>query len=337
MLTSTTAYHHDLGDNLVLKSLANPDDVERLAAFNGIIHGPDVVDMTRALILRHPAARPDYWLYIEDQSTGQIVASLGLIPWEWRYEDVTIKSGEMGIVGTLESYRNRGLIRALDARFKELLREGQFDLSHIQGIPYFYRQFGYEYAIPLEASWQLELQNIPAAPSESPYQFRLATVDDIPVLMRLYDEEVRGLDISTIRDADIWRCIFGHVADSALASEIWMLLDADSQLIGYWRIAQHGFGGGLIVSESSRLSHAGPSRFWHISKLSPWNAKNLISASTCPTTMMCCRWHAAGAHMTPAHMHGKFIWWMSRVCYTSSRPFWNAASPPASSPDSARR
>ena len=268
MFTSTTTFQRPLGNNLVLKSIANQDDVDRLAAFNGHIFGQDVAEMTRSLILHHPPARPEYWLYIEDESNGQIVSSLALIPWEWRYEDVTLKSGEMGVVGTLDSYRNRGLVRALDAHFKELLREGEFDLSHIQGIPYFYRQFDYEYAMPLEANWQIELPNIPAAPPDSPYRFRLATADDIPALMRLYGEAARSLDISTVRDADIWHCIFGHPAESALASEIWMLLDAESQPVGYWRIPNHGFGNGLIVSETSRLSHlAGIALLQHLKSL----------------------------------------------------------------------
>ena len=274
MFTSTTTLQRPLGNNLILKSIENDADIDRLAAFNAHIHGPDVFEMTRALILNHAPARPEYWLYIEDELTRQIVSSLALIPWEWRYADVTLKSGEMGIVGTLESYRNRGLVRALDKRFKELLREGDFDLSHIQGIPYFYRQFGYEYAIPLEANWQIELPNIPAAPSDLPYHFRLATVDDIPALMQLYDEAARDLDISTMRDVDIWRCILKHPEKSALISEIWLMLDANEQPFGYGRIAQHGFGNGLIVSETSRLKHPAAIAFLgHFKKLAAERGK----------------------------------------------------------------
>lgn len=256
MLTFTTTYRHALDNNLVLKSVANQQDIERLAAFNGQIFGQDVFEMTRSLILNHPPARPEYWLFIEDENSGQIVSSLALIPWQWRYEDVTLKAGEMGIVGTLETYRNKGLIRALDRRFKELLRQDDFDLSHIQGIPYFYRQFGYEYALPLTAAWEIELHNIPASAAESPYHFRLATVDDIPVLTRLYDEAAGSLDISTVREADIWRCIFEQPSGSALESEVWLVLDAAQQIVGYWRITEHGFGSGLQVCETSRLGNS---------------------------------------------------------------------------------
>lgn len=255
MFTTSTAYDRTLGDNLALKSIANDADIDRLAAFNAHIHGAEVYEMTRTLILDHPFARPDYWLYVEDESTGQIISSLALIPWHLSYGGVALKSGEMGIVGTLEAYRGRGLIRALDKRFKELLREGDFDLSQIQGIPYFYRQFGYEYAMPLEANWQIELPNIPAAPDASPYHFRRATVDDIPALAQMYDVVICDLDISTRRDTEVWRCIFGHPRASAIASETWLMLDADERPVGYGRILHMGFGNGLIVSEASRLNH----------------------------------------------------------------------------------
>jgi hypothetical protein len=38
-----------------------------------------------------------------------------------------------------------------------------------------------------------------------------------------------------------------------MEGETWLMLDADGQPAAYWRIALHGFGEGLIVSETSRL------------------------------------------------------------------------------------
>jgi predicted N-acetyltransferase YhbS len=243
-----------LDGGLVLKSIADLNDAERLATYNGQIFGQGVAEMTRSFLLHHPATSPHHWLYIEDEASGQIVSSICLIPWVWRYEDVTLKSGEMGIVSTLESYRNRGLIRALDRRFKELLREEECDLSHIQGIPYFYRQFGYEYAMPLEAQWQIELRHILDRSDEKCYSFRRATVQDIPVLMRLYDETTASLNISTLRSADIWQYMLEHTTGTDVEGETWLMLDTDNQPTGYFRLTLHGFGTGLIVSETSRLS-----------------------------------------------------------------------------------
>ena len=256
MLVETTPYARSLGNGLTLKSIRDLEDAERLAAFNKQIFGEGVAAMTRALIVHHPATRPEHWLYVEDEATGQVVSSLALIPWHWCYEEVQLSSGEMAIVGTLDSYRNRGLVRALAARHRELLQDGGFDFSHIQGIPYFYRQFGYEYALPLEPKWQLELRDIPAAPDEAAaYHFRPATEDDVPVLMRLYEAATAGLQVSACRDEAIWRFMLACTAGTELEAEIWLMLDASDAITGYCRIAHYGFGTGLIVSETSRLNH----------------------------------------------------------------------------------
>ncbi len=258
-LDSVQPYQQALDSDLTLKSIASADDAERLIAFNSGIFGPDVAAMTRSLIFHHPASRPDYWLYIESQ--GRIVSSLVLIPWQWRYEDVVLRSGEMGIVGTDEAYRNRGLIRALTGRFKELLRAGGFHLSHIQGIPYFYRQFGYEFALPLEPQWRIELRSIAVQP-DTAVHFRLATVEDIPTLMRFYDTSARPLNIAALRTAEVWRFLLEHTNGTALEAETW-LLEVDQQPIAYCRIHRYGFGEGLIVSEASRLDLSAANTLLH--------------------------------------------------------------------------
>jgi len=257
VLTPTTAFNRPVGNGLILKSIYDSDDMERVAALNSQVFGPVVGEMTRALVTYHPHTRPEHWLFVEDEATCQAVSALCLIPWQWHYEDVTLKSGEMAIVATLEPYRHRGLIRAQASRHKELLREGGFDLSHIQGIPYFYRQFGYEYAMPLEPGWRVELHNLDGVlPEGTPqFRFRLATVVDLPALMCLYDEAMCDLHISTVRDEAIWRFMFEHTAGTDMSSEFWLVTDEADAIIGYWRIMHHGFGKGLIVSETSRLSH----------------------------------------------------------------------------------
>jgi len=140
-----------------------------------------------------------------------VVSALCVIPWTWRYEDVELKSGEMGIVGTLAEYRHRGLIRALVKRHHELLHEGQYDSQPHPGHRLFLRQFGYEYALPLEGGWKVELNEIPnELPEMERFQFRLATEDDIPTLMRLYDAAAQDLSISSQRDEAIWRYLLGR-------------------------------------------------------------------------------------------------------------------------------
>ncbi|MFZ5915335.1 MAG: GNAT family N-acetyltransferase [Chloroflexota bacterium] len=253
MLSPVQPYHKELDASLVLKSVVDARDVERLAAFNGSIHDDSVAAMTHELIHHHPHTRPEGWLFVEDQATGQIISSLCLIPWTWRYEGVALQVGEMGIVGTREDYRHRGLVRALAARFDELLRQGDFDLSPIQGIPFFYRQLGYEYALPLEADWRLELYQSPDPPPG--YSFRQATLDDLPALMAMYDQAAADLSIHAARDEAVWRYLFGPSLKTEVTAQTWLVLDETKRRVGYYRVPEHGFGEGLIVNEVSRLSH----------------------------------------------------------------------------------
>lgn len=253
-----TPLSRPLTGTLLLKSVCDEADVERLDAFNAAIHGSEVQGFTRNLLLHHPHAHPDDWLYVEDTASGHIVSSLCLIPWTWRYDGIDLKAGEMGVVGTLPDVRRQGLVRALVGCFKERLQAGGYHLSHIQGIPYYYRQFGYEYALPLEGGWRLELHQMPLADADG-FRFRPASVDDIPMLQAYYDEASRTLDIHAVRDADIWRYLLEHGIHTDTARAFTLVLGDDGQPVGYYGIALNGFGTGLIVSEASRLGHAAAS------------------------------------------------------------------------------
>lgn len=276
MLVPSTVYHKELANGLVMRSVAGEADVERLAAFNGTIHGAGVSGMTRELILNHPDTRPEHWLYVEEPSEHEIVSSLCLIPWNMHYGEVSLLAGEMGIVGTHEDYRHRGLVRAQAARHAELLQEGGYHLSHIQGIPYFYRQFGYEYALPLEGGWRVELDTIEAATNQESYAFRLAGNDDIPILNQLYERATVHLTVHSARSEGVWRYLLGPSMQTEMATETWLVLDSQQQPIAYLRIPHEGFGEGLIVNEASPLdAHAAGSvlpqlKRWSVERGKPY-------------------------------------------------------------------
>jgi GNAT superfamily N-acetyltransferase len=242
----------DLGDGLRLRSVAGPEDIERVAAFDALIHGEGSAPTWRAWMTTHPYAAPENWLLVED-AAGSVVASLCLLPWRLSYAGVELRAGEMGVVGTLKAYRGRGLQRALSARFDELLRAGGYLLSHIQGIPYFYRQFGYEYAAPLEAWWRLELHMGPGGPPAPGHSCRPATPDDVAVLARLYAAGVAALDVAALRDEAVWRYLLSHGLETETAAETWLVIDGAGAPAGYFRVACQGFGEGLIVAEASQL------------------------------------------------------------------------------------
>ncbi len=254
---SQSGYTERLDDDLALRTAAHEDDVERIAVFNAAIHGAELAPMTRSLLRGYPGMEPADQVYVEN-ADGEIVSALCLIPWTWNYEGVRLRAGEMGIVGTLDGYRGRGLIRAQVDYFKRRLRERRCVLSHIQGIAYFYRQFDYQYALPLEGGYRWEFRHMPAAPG-SERVVRRGSVDDIPALASMYDATVRGLCIHTERSADVWRYLISRddPAD-AMVHDTWIIEEngsAGAAALGYVRIPHFHFGEELVIDEAYAARH----------------------------------------------------------------------------------
>ncbi len=100
----------------------------------------------------------DHRLVVEDPDEGwrscavvvdgdRVVSTATLLDETLRLGDVVLPAGQVELVATDEAYEGRGLVRALMAwAHAESARRGHL-VQEMVGIPYFYRLFGYEYAI----------------------------------------------------------------------------------------------------------------------------------------------------------------------------------------------
>jgi hypothetical protein len=116
------------------------------------------------------------------------------------------------MVVTDPAYRKRGLVRAQIEHFHAVVADRGFDLSIIQGIPYYYRQYGYGYAVdhtPLTALAAYRIPE-PSANTPSPYLIRSATVADVANLTRLYDAALAQHQLAVQRSAADWRYLLEH-------------------------------------------------------------------------------------------------------------------------------
>ena len=242
-----------IANHLLMRTPAGPADIARAAAFNGTIHGAGVAGLTHALLDHFPGMTWDDLVFVEDVTTGAVVSSLCLIPWPLRVGAATLQVGEMGIVGTAEEYRRRGLVRTQVRYFRQRLQASGCHLSLIQGIPFYYRQFGYTYALPLEGGLIVNARELPpAAPS---FTFRPATAADIPLLSRFYDAAASSLTISAVRDDALWRYMLGPMQVTETAAVFWLLEDGDGAPAGYLRLPDNHFGEELAVSEVAALEY----------------------------------------------------------------------------------
>jgi hypothetical protein len=203
----------DLGGGLLLRHAA-PADADRLAEFDGRIHGDDAYDSAavaswvRDLLLRpHPTFQPGDFTIVEEPLTGRIVSSLNAISQTWAYEGIPFGVSRPELVGTEPEYRNHGLVREQFNVIHEWSRRRGELVQVITGIPFYYRQFGYEMALELSGGRGGYQPQVPALRDgeAEPYHIRPAGEADLPFLMRLYDQERSRSAISAVRDEALWR------------------------------------------------------------------------------------------------------------------------------------
>jgi hypothetical protein len=234
----------DLGDGLILRR-TTAGDAEALAAFNAdqirfqdaAAPFPPLAVWTRDLLTgRHPTFKPEDGLIVEERKTGAIVSSMLLISQAWEYGGASIRVGQSELVGTRPDYRGRGLVRA---QFEVLHRwsaeRGEL-MQIIAGIPWFYRQFGYEMALPRGGGPRFSRGDLtpPAPDAPLPFRVRPMRADDLPFVVDLdHRSRARGL-VSVPRDERLWRYeLEGHSPGSLTRVEFRVIETAGGERAGF--------------------------------------------------------------------------------------------------------
>ena len=212
MFTQAKPIFRDLGDGLVMRR-SSTDDTEALAEFNRAIHadneqdGQCLADWTRDLLTSHPTFHPDDFTVIEETSSGRIVSTMNLISQTWSYEGIQFGVGRPELVGTLPEFRNRGLVRL---QFEEVHNwsAGRGEMVQaITGIPFYYRQFGYEMALDLDGrrfGHEAQLPKLKDGETE-PFQIRPAQENDLPFMEEMYEQTKKRSMIACERGPEIFR------------------------------------------------------------------------------------------------------------------------------------
>ena len=235
-------------EGFTFQHLETEEDIERNIDIQRKVFGPSSgVDLlVKKLIYNHPRMTLKNHFVIKHR--GKIVATLNLIPLEWSVGGVPLKVAEMGNVATLPEYRNRGLIRRLvNECHKEVADQG-YDLSVIEGIPYFYRQFGYEYAIPLDEETAIPLDRLPS--HESKLEIHPFTDQDIPKAMKLLAQTQSKFYVHSVRDEQIWKMqqktglTEDHIFEGYTVEE-------NGEMTAYFRISRKSEQKQLILREAT--------------------------------------------------------------------------------------
>lgn len=150
----------DLGDGLVLRCLRKTD-IGSLKEHAKLVHGEEVVGIIQRMLDHYPKFSLEDNFVVVDTKDEKVVAYLCLVQRAFVLNGVKIPVGQMDIVGTHPDYRNRGLIRQLNEVLEEKVAEYKLKLLSIAGIPYYYRQFEYEFAAPMTMGLPIPTEAIP--------------------------------------------------------------------------------------------------------------------------------------------------------------------------------
>lgn len=252
-------YVGDLGNGLI-RRWSTPADCTKIGDLFARVYrdGPDhplnlpAADEARVFMSEgFPLMGAGDFAVVEDQSKADrpLVACVSCWRREWSYGGIRFGVGQPENVATDLAYRNRGLVRALFAMFHARSAAQGHLVQAITGIPYFYRQFGYEYVLDLGGRRIVAADAIAAQQPEeaSPYHLRLATLEDIPELVALYNRRRDASLIWQETDEAYWRYHITGWTDPAIAQRemtligmlgrLYMIVDSAGAVCGYTWLA----------------------------------------------------------------------------------------------------
>ncbi|MEU3960093.1 GNAT family N-acetyltransferase [Streptomyces buecherae] len=230
----------ELPDGLVLRE-ALPGDLERIGALLAA-RGAKEDALDHRLVVTDPEAGWSACAVVVDGD--RVVSTATLLDEEVRVGDVRLPAGQVELVATDRAYEGRGLVRALMGWAHERSAARGHVIQVMIGIPYFYRLFGYEYAIDIPPA----LAVTAPPPGDGTPAPRAARPDDVPALAALQDAAQAPFDVAVPHSAPRWRWLLGHDA-----SDLWVL-ERGGAVVASARTTPPG--DGVLVAEATAVDEA---------------------------------------------------------------------------------
>ncbi len=234
--TETQNIIRDLGDGLILRR-ARADDAEQIITLNKEIFAQRAADYVGHFLRDdwHICRTKDFTV-VEDTSTGVLISSLCLIAQTWSYDGIEFPVGQPEFVLTRPEYRRRGLIRAQIEAVHEWSEQRGDLVQVITGIPYYYRQFGYEMGLEF-GGWRAGSKAYAPKLKEGetePFLVRPATEDDLPFITATAAYGQRRYLVSNTYSVEDWRYILsGWSEDEPMRNLLSIITTPDGEPVGF--------------------------------------------------------------------------------------------------------
>lgn len=262
-------FEKQITKDLILRVAHTEEEGKRLARFNADIHGEELLEYIERLYFEHPIKEKILWFYIEDtgespqeddhqiqvqeekteeddteeqqdeaetvQLGPQIVSAMTLLPLEWTIRGHRLHVAEMGFVGTSPSHRGQGLFGIMNDYFDLAVKEGEYVLSALVGIPYFYRKYGYEFALlSRNTGYSMPTNNIPQQEIEH-IKVRKAHEDDLDDIEKFYTIHYSKYGVCTVFDKkNMAFRLMNNTADTI--NSLTYIIEEDRKSVGFFSI-----------------------------------------------------------------------------------------------------
>ena len=194
----------------------------------------------------------DHRLVVQDEDAGwqscavvvdgeRVVSTATLLDESLRVGTVQLAAGQVELVATDKDYEGRGLVRALMGWAHERSAARGHIVQVMIGIPYFYRRFGYEYAIDIATA--PALRKTPAATGNG--RLRLATPQDVPAMAALQESAQRVADVAMPHPTARWRWLLAREGSTVWACE------RDDEVVATGRTTMMDDGGVLLAEAAA--------------------------------------------------------------------------------------
>ncbi len=152
------------------------------------------------MVLRDPAFGRKRWLVAVDED--KVLSTSALFAGEVRHGPARIGAAHLEFVATDAEAEGRGLVRRqLDVHHERAPQRGEHIIA-VVGIRYFYRRFGYEYAVPTPDVIEVDASAFPHSA-----RVREATTGDIDSIIELHDRSLAASDTAVVAARNMRRWI----------------------------------------------------------------------------------------------------------------------------------
>ena len=206
-----------------IRTLESSDRLDDLIAMNLAVHKVDSGFLKRLLELNPSSNNPAFhrFLTVDDR----IVSGTSLFRHNLQWYGSDIRAGEIGLVGTLEQFRNRGYARLLMNSWLRTMADERIPVSFLWGIPNFYENYHYYYAYPHHDTRYIIFPRECVENDKPTADIRTAMESDLVEIRSLYQKYNSDLNGHHVRYEKLWEYYFTLTGGKGDQKAGWWVLE----------------------------------------------------------------------------------------------------------------